>query len=67
MPISMYYLPTSPASRAVLLTAKAINLDLNLIYVNSTGGETRKPEFLAINPQHCLPTLVDKGFVLWER
>jgi glutathione S-transferase len=34
--------------------------------VDLTRGEQRAPEFLAINPNGRVPTLVDEGRVIWE-
>jgi glutathione S-transferase len=31
-----------------------------------SAGDTRKPEFLALNPRHRVPVLVDGDFVLYE-
>lgn len=67
MPLELYYAPFSSPSRAVMLTAKALKLDLELKEVNFMNGEHMEPDFLAMNPQHCVPTLVDGDFVLWER
>lgn len=67
MPIDLYYVPGSSPCRAVLLTAKALGLELNLKLVDLHHGEHMKPEFLKMNPQHTVPTLNDNGFCLWER
>nr|ABB29466.1 glutathione S-transferase [Corcyra cephalonica] len=46
--------------------ARALNLNLNLKLVDLHHGEHLKPEYLKINPQHTVPTLVDDGFAIWE-
>ncbi|XP_050435654.1 glutathione S-transferase 1-like [Adelges cooleyi] len=66
MTVDFYYTPGSPPCRAVLLAAKAIGLELNLKPLDLHHGEHLKPEFVKINPQHCVPTLVDGDLVLWE-
>lgn len=66
MPIDLYYLLISPPCRAVMLTAEAVGVKLNLKELDIFKGEQMKPEFLALNPQHCIPTLVDGDFVIWE-
>ncbi|KAB0802678.1 hypothetical protein PPYR_04864 [Photinus pyralis] len=66
MPIDCYYLPASAPCRAVLLTAKAIGVELNLKRIDLMKGEHLTPEFLKINPQHTVPTIVDNGFALCE-
>jgi len=43
-----------------------VGVELNSIQVNTFVGEQLKPEFVKINPQHTIPTLVDNGFVIWE-
>ncbi|KAJ9600239.1 hypothetical protein L9F63_009464 [Diploptera punctata] len=66
MTIDLYYSVGSPPCRSVLLLAKALGVKLNLKETSARNGETKTPQFLKINPQHCIPTLVDNGFVLWE-
>ncbi|GLG99317.1 Glutathione S-transferase 1-1 [Gryllus bimaculatus] len=66
MPIDFYYIPGSAPCRSVLLTAKAVGVELNLKLTNLMAGDHLKPDFLKLNPQHTIPTLDDNGFVLWE-
>jgi len=65
MPV-LYYLGMTPPCRAVLLTAKAIELDFELRIVDIKAGNQHTPEFIKLNPQHTVPTLDDNGFVLFE-
>ncbi|KAM8703101.1 hypothetical protein ACLKA7_005433 [Drosophila subpalustris] len=65
-PPVLYYLPPSPPCRSILLLAKMLGLEFELKIVNILEGEQLKPEFVAMNPQHCLPTMNDEGLVLWE-
>ena len=65
--MDFYYMSLSAPCRGPMLTAKALGLDLNLKKLDLFAGEQMKPEFIAINPQHCVPTLVDGEIKLWER
>lgn len=67
MPVDLYYMPLSAPCRSCMLTAKAVGVELNLKLLDLMAGEQMKPEFVAINPQHCVPTMVDGDFALWER
>ncbi|XP_037811701.1 glutathione S-transferase 1-1-like [Lucilia sericata] len=64
--MDFYYMPPSAPCRAVEMTAKAVGVKLNKKILNLPAGEHLKPEFLKINPQHTIPTLVDGDFALWE-
>lgn len=66
MPIDLYYLPASAPCRSVILTAKALGLELNLKPTNLQAGEHLTPEYIKLNPQHTIPTIDDNGFSLWE-
>lgn len=66
MGIDLYYLEGSPPCCTVLLTAKAVGVELNVKVLDFVAKEHLKPEFLKINPQHTVPALVDDGFILWE-
>lgn len=65
--MNLYFRPGSAPCRAVLMTAIAIDVEFNrMITINTRAGEQLKPDYLRINPQHTIPTLVDNGFTLWE-
>ncbi|XP_037035125.1 glutathione S-transferase 1-1-like [Bradysia coprophila] len=62
----LYGSELSPAVRGVLLTAKAMDLELELRPINILAGEHLTPEYLEMNPQHTIPTLDDNGDVFWD-
>ena len=65
-PIKFYYLAPSPPCRAVMMAARALDLELDLIPTNIMDGDHKTPEYLKMNPQHTIPTMDDSGFILWE-
>uniref|UniRef100_A0A182QFG8 glutathione transferase n=1 Tax=Anopheles farauti TaxID=69004 RepID=A0A182QFG8_9DIPT len=64
--MNFYYHPASPYCRSVMLVAKALNLNLNTIFVDLMKDEQLRPSYTALNPFHCVPTLVDNDLTLWE-
>ena len=56
----------SPNVHRVRLTAAVLNLAIEEVSLDFTKGEHKKPEYLALNPNGSVPTLVDEGFVLTE-
>jgi len=62
----LHYHPQSRCSQRVLMTARHLGTELELVPVDLFKGEQRSPAFLALNPNHAVPVLEDGGFVLWE-
>lgn len=62
----LIYSTASPPCRSVQMVAKTLGVKLNLILVDVYSKDHPTPEFVKINPQHTIPTLVDNGFAIWE-
>ena len=43
-----------------------LGLDFKREDVGGQFGKNREPEYLALNPNGLIPTVIDDGFVLWE-
>jgi len=56
----------SPNARKVHAVANELGIELETHKVDLRGGEQRTPEYLALNPNGKVPTLVDGDTVLWE-
>ncbi|MEH2449737.1 MAG: glutathione S-transferase family protein [Nostoc sp.] len=63
--LKLYHTPFSPNSRRVWITLLEKGLEFELVDIK-LNGEQFKPEFLAINPFHHIPVLVDDGFNIVE-
>ncbi|XP_064549167.1 glutathione S-transferase 1-1-like [Drosophila montana] len=64
--LDFYYMLYSAPCRSILMLAQALGVELNRRQVDLDAGDHLKPEFVKINPQHTIPTLVDGDFALWE-
>lgn len=66
MSLILYYGSGSPYAWRVQLALEHKALPYELKVLSFSAGDTRKPEFLALNPRHRVPVLVDGDFVLYE-
>jgi glutathione S-transferase len=64
--LKLYHSPYSPFSRSVLQLCHHLKLDVEVIELDLLEGEQMRKEVAKINPKHCVPTLDDCGFILWE-
>jgi glutathione S-transferase len=64
--MKLYMNPMSPNVRRVRLTAAVLGLQVEEKTLDFTKGEHKNPEYLALNPNGAVPTLVDGDFVLTE-
>jgi len=64
--MKLYYNPLSPNVRRVRLTAAVLGIQLEEKLLDFSKGEHKSPEYLALNPNGAVPTLVDGDFVLTE-
>lgn len=66
MKIDFYHGHGSPYSWRVWLALEYLKVPYELKVLSFAGKDTTKPEFVAINPRHQVPTIVDDDFTLWE-
>jgi glutathione S-transferase len=56
----------SPSGRKVEAVINHLKLAVDIRYHDFLAGELKRPDYLALNPNAKVPTLVDGSFVLWE-
>jgi len=66
MALVFYHGHGSPYAWRVWLALEHKRIPYELKVLSFADGDTKKPEFVAINPRHHVPTIVDEGFTLWE-
>lgn len=64
--MKLYMNPLSPNDRRVRLTAAVLGLSLEEKPIDFAKGEHKTAEYLALNPNGAIPTLVDGDVVLTE-
>lgn len=72
MKYTLYYNTVCPGARACRILMRYLDLDYSEVSVDLKNGEQNAPEYLKMNPDHCVPTLkvsnrmVEEDWHLWE-
>lgn len=64
--MKLYVFPPSPRARKVIAVAHHLGIPCDTQIVDLLKGQQKAPEYLAINPNGRMPTLVDGDTVMWE-
>ncbi len=65
MSLTFYFAPQSTAS-VTTLVLEELGIPCERVKLDIRNGDTKKPEFLKINPNGCVPTIVHDGVAIWE-
>jgi glutathione S-transferase len=65
MSLTFYYSPMSTATLTELALAE-LGVPCERVKLDIQKGETKKPEFLKLNPNGRVPTIVHDGTAIWE-
>lgn len=63
--MKLYYFP-SPNPQKIQFALNELGLECEIVPVDLSKGEQRKPEFLALNPFGRVPVLTDGALTLWD-
>jgi glutathione S-transferase len=66
MALTFYYGSGSPYAWRVWLALEHKKIPYEMKTISFSSGELEQPEYLAINPRHKVPAIVDDGFALYE-
>jgi glutathione S-transferase len=66
MAVDFYHGHGSPYSWRVWLALELKQIPYEVKVLSFQAGDTKKPEFVALNPRHHVPTVVDGNFVVYE-
>jgi glutathione S-transferase len=64
--MKLYAFPASSRVVAIIALIHHLELACERVTVDLGRGDQLDPAYLALNPNHKIPTLVDGDFVLWE-
>jgi glutathione S-transferase len=64
--MKLYAHPFSSAAFKVFAVIHELGVPCETITVDMAKGQHKSPEYLAVNPNGKVPTLVDDGFMVWE-
>jgi glutathione S-transferase len=66
MALTFYYASGSPFAWRVWLALEHKGIPYEQKTLSFAAGDLKKPEYLALNPRHRVPVIVDDGFALYE-
>lgn len=62
----LYIVPGSPNCRKVQAVVHELSVPTTVVHVDFAKGEHKRPDYLAVNPNGLVPSLVDGDLQLWE-